>query len=144
MVSPVDRVLEAAREDPRVAGVLLYGSAARGEDREGSDVDLCVVLDPSHEEGASGGRRDGGEDEGASPSRVRLDLVTEAEVEPEEVDIQVFQGLPMYVRKRVLEEGEVLWTRDLDALYDVAIRFVRAWEDYRPIYEDYLEGVRAG
>lgn len=131
MTSAVERVVAAAEGDDRVVAVLRYGSTARGDDGPASDVDLCLVLEPEDGSGTDG-------------SRVRLDVVTEAQVDPEEVDVQVFQAVPMYVRKRVLEDAEVLWVGDLDALYDVAIRFVREWEDYRPIYEDYLEAVRVG
>jgi predicted nucleotidyltransferase len=38
------RLLERASEDPAVLAVLLFGSAARGEGTETSDVDVCVAF----------------------------------------------------------------------------------------------------
>ncbi len=41
---PVQQIKELVGET--LVGVLLFGSAARGEQRTGSDIDLLVVLDP--------------------------------------------------------------------------------------------------
>ena len=41
---PLDRIKSVL--GPSLSGVLLFGSAARGEMREGSDIDLLIVLSP--------------------------------------------------------------------------------------------------
>jgi predicted nucleotidyltransferase len=58
-----DQVLEAVRkavssDQERPLAVWLYGSAARGEDVVGSDVDVAVVLDPPDLEQAVAGIRE--------------------------------------------------------------------------------------
>ena len=45
------------------------------------------------------------------------------------------------MRQRVLKDGEVLFCRDLDALYDVALRTVQAFADFKPLYDRYLDEV---
>ena len=45
------------------------------------------------------------------------------------------------MRSRILKEGAVLFVRDEDALYDVAIRTAKAWEDFRHIHREYLDQV---
>jgi hypothetical protein len=52
-----------------------------------------------------------------------------------------FQALPLYIRHRVLKEGQVLFVRDEDLLYEVAFRMVQAFEDFKPIYYRYLEQI---
>ena len=45
---------------------------------------------------------------------------------------------------RVLKEGKVLFARDEDALYAVAIRAARAFEGFRHRYRAYLDEVARG
>ncbi len=58
-----------------------------------------------------------------------------------DLDVQIFQALPLYIRSRVLKEGQVLFVRDEDRLYDIAYRTAQAFEDFKPVYYRYLEQV---
>lgn len=120
----LERLLAAAREDPDVLAVVLYGSRVRGEAGPGSDTDVCLVL------------RD------AFP---REELPRKAlEYLGFDLDLRLFQALPLPVRRRVLKEGKVLFVRDEAALFDLGIQTAKAWEDFRHIYLDYLEAVARG
>ena len=119
----LDRLLARAKRDRDVLAVLLFGSRAREEAGPGSDIDVCLVL---------GGQP--GSDPGASEKR--LEYLAEADL-----DVVVFQQLPLYIRSRALKEGTVLFVRDEDALYDLATRTARAFERFRPTYRAYLEQV---
>jgi predicted nucleotidyltransferase len=123
----LERLINLAKDDPEILAVVLYGSVARGEASRDSDVDICLVLMPLRRE----------------PSQLSAKrFVYLKEVD---LDVQVFQQLPVYIRQRVLKEGKVLFVRDEDALYDVAFRTVQAFEDFRPYYRAYLtEVARAG
>lgn len=121
--SGVARVVTRAQGDPDVLAVILFGSHARGEATAGSDFDVCLVL-----------ASDPGSDLRAGEKR--LEYFAEADV-----DLAVFQQLPLYIRSRVLKEGSVLFVRDEDALYALAIRTARAWEDFRHIHRLYLDEV---
>lgn len=116
----VDRVPEDARADPVVVAVILFGSAARGEAIGGSDLDVCLVLEPAV----------------TDPLEHRLRYLGR-----HNVDLQVFQALPLPMRSRVLKEGRVLCVRDEDALYDVAFRTIKAYEDFKRIHRMYLDAV---
>ena len=59
------------------------------------------------------------------------------------MDVQVFQQLPIYIRQRVLKDGEVLFVRDEDQLYELAFRTVQEFEDFRPRYQTYLKEVES-
>jgi len=120
------RLVALARDDREVLAVILFGSRARGDDHAGSDVDVCLVLGP--------GRRDAS----------AIGHILLAYASAVDLDVQVFERLPLYVRRRVLKEGRVLFVRDEDALYDVAFRMVRAYESFRPRYQAYLAEVARG
>lgn len=119
----VERLILCAKDDPEVLAVILFGSAARGEETPASDVDICLVLRPG---------------EYASGALARKLLGYAAEFP---VDVQIFQRLPIYLRTRVLEDGEVLFSKDDSTLYDLAFEAVRQFEDFKPIYNVYLEEV---
>lgn len=122
-------VLEQAKQDTAVLAVILYGSRARGEATAASDVDLCVVLYPKART----------RDEQVTIREQYLPLLTPRR------SIALFEQLPLYVKHRVLKEGEILLCKDEDGLYEVAYRTAQAFEDYKPYYRRYLEEVaRAG
>jgi len=116
----VARLLQRAGDDADVLAVMLYGSAARGEASATSDVDLCLVLAPAR-------------CTAAQMSAKRLEYLQDVDL-----DVQVFQQLPLYIRQRVLRDGRVLFVRDEDQLYEVAFRTIQAFDDFRPRYEAYL------
>jgi hypothetical protein len=119
----IDRLLAKAQQDARILAVFLFGSAARGEQTERSDIDLCLVLQPARYASLE-------------LSRIKLEYLGEVDL-----DVQVFQQLPLYVRHRVLREGRVVFSRDDDVLYDLAFRTARAFERFKPIYQTYLDEV---
>lgn len=122
----VARVVARAKNDADVLAVMLFGSRARGEAGPGSDFDVCLVLRAKP-------------DADVAMARKRLDYLAEAQV-----DLAVFQQLPLRIRSRVLKEGVVLFVRDEDALYELAIRTAKAWEHFRHIHRMYLDAVALG
>jgi hypothetical protein len=124
----LDSLLEQARRDPEVLGVILFGSAARGEATVQSDLDVCLVLYAGGDQ-----PRDSGQLAYKRLEYLHFNL-----------DMKIFQQLPLYVRRRVLKEGRVLLVKDEDQLYEVAFRTAQAFEDFKCIYYDYLEEVARG
>lgn len=117
-------IVEQADSDTVVLAVILFGSTARGKRQHASDVDICLVLQP-------------GTYSPAALMDIRLHYLA---IFP--ADIQIFQQLPIYIRQRVLKEGEVLFCRDQDTLYDIALRTVQAFADFKPLYYRYLDEVK--
>jgi predicted nucleotidyltransferase len=119
----IARLLELAANDADVLAVILYGSAARGKASATSDVDVSLVLTPERRTSAQ-------------MTAKRLEYLQEVDL-----DVQVFQQLPLYIRQRVLKENRILFVRDEDELYELAFRTVQAFEDFRPRYQAYLNEV---
>ena len=118
----LEKISEKVRSDEDVLALMSFGSYARSE--EFSDIDVCVVLKP-------------GKFDPLFLSKKRLEYLV---VFPN-LDVQVFQQLPLYVRVRVLKEGKVLFCRSEDLLYDLSFSTVRQFEYFKPIYLSYLKGV---
>jgi predicted nucleotidyltransferase len=117
----VDGILTKAGRDPDVVAVFLFGSRARGESVLGSDTDVCLVLRPGN----------------YGPmvlQQKRLSYLKEGNA-----DVHIFSQLPLYIRRRVLKEGKILQCQDDDLLYEIAFRTAQAFEDFRQIYNGYLE-----
>lgn len=120
----VMHLVSLARNDRHVLAVLLFGSEARSEAHSQSDVDICIALDAAAESVSSRTRR--------------------AYLRDVELDVNIFQVMPLHLRRRALKEGRVLFCRDEDALYQLAFKTAREYEDFRPIHEAYLEAVSRG
>jgi predicted nucleotidyltransferase len=123
----LEQLLKRVQKDNEILAVLLFGSMARGEQTAGSDVDICLVLQRQKYNSLAF-------------SRKKLTYLQQSDL-----DVHIFQQLPLYIRRRVVKEGKVLFVRNLDALYDLAFRTAQEFEDFKPIYRTYLaEVARAG
>lgn len=122
----LERLLRRAADDPDVLAVMLFGSAARGDATGESDTDVCLILTPSHRT-----------KEAFTAKRL-------AYLGQVDLDVQVFQDLPLYIRPRVLAEGRVLFCRDEDALYEEAFRTIRSFQRFKRTYHAYLDEVARG
>ena len=120
------RVVARAEHDPQILAVIVFGSQARGDASPRSDLDICLVLTT-------------GPESAVARDRKRLEYFAEADV-----DLVVFQRLPLAVRSRILKEGSIVFVRDEPALYALAARTARAFEGFRHIHRRYLEQVARG
>lgn len=57
------------------------------------------------------------------------------------LDVRTFQLLLLYIRRRVIQEGKVLYARDGGTLYEWAYAKTRVLEDFNHMYCDYREGI---
>lgn len=114
-------LIEKAEKDKDILAVILFGSYVQGERHR--DIDVCLVLDSQR------------------AGKISLPRKSLEYIKKFDLDIHLYQELPIYIQIRVLKEGEVILCRDEDALYDQAIRTSRLFEDYLPRYREYLERV---
>ena len=112
-----EEVLARAKRDfqflqDQVLGIMLFGSWARNDASERSDIDLCLVA-PEVEDKAA--------------------LWREAISEPRDsrYDVRIFELLPPYMKMAVIEEGLVIYARDILDLYEYFYPFRRVWEDQK-------------
>ena len=114
----LEKLVQMAEKDAEVLAVIAFGSFARGERH--SDIDVCLVL---KEKKAN-----------LDTSRKRLDYLSEFP----DLDIHVFQQLPLHIRARILKEGKVLFCRDKNILYDIFYKTIKDFVYFEPKYRIYL------
>ncbi|MBI3442012.1 MAG: nucleotidyltransferase domain-containing protein [Proteobacteria bacterium] len=119
----IEKLLHKAMVDKEILAVMLFGSQARGEATSASDLDICLVLMHRHYDPLR-------------LSRKKLEYLKIGGL-----DIHVYQQIPLYIRRRILKEGKILFVRDDDALYETAFRTVRAFDDFKHRYDAYLKQV---
>ncbi len=122
----IEKLIAKAKDDKDILAVMLFGSVARGEQNQNSDIDICLVLMPTKKP--------------YNPlflSNKRIEYLSQFDL-----DIHIFQQIPIYIRKRVLKDGKVLFVRDEDMLYEVAFRTAQEFEDFKHIYYDYLKEIK--
>jgi len=122
MLKELEKISEKAKNDKNVLAVVLFGSYARNE--VFADIDVCVILKPR-------------EFDALFLSKKRLEYLT---VFPN-LDIQIFQQLPLYIKVRILKDCKIIFCKNEDLLYDLSFSTIREFEYFRPIYFSYLEGV---
>ncbi|ODS42235.1 MAG: hypothetical protein MSIBF_02550, partial [Candidatus Altiarchaeales archaeon IMC4] len=101
-ISKLMKVMQSMEDFDMVEFVLLHGSSAEGRATENSDIDVCVYFKGNSEE----------------QSRFRLRLLEKL---PSDIDVQIFQQLPLYVRKEVLK-GREIYVHDREFTYDLALQ----------------------
>ena len=87
-------VLLKLRSSRLVHSIILFGSKARGTEKEKSDIDICIIPKPDIE----------------VTLKERISLNNSV---PENIDISFINELPVYIRKRIFLEGKVLYTQDM-------------------------------
>ncbi len=118
----LEKLISLAVIDKDILAVILYGSFARGEKYR--DIDVCLVLN-----------------ENASAKAFDKRILYS---EYKNIDVNIFQELPLYIQKRILKEGIIKHCKEEDILYDLAIKTVKEFELFQPKYLLYLEGVANG
>lgn len=121
----IQGIVEKAKKDEMVLAVALFGSYARGEPHR--DIDICIFLKPKKYSQLE-------------MSEKRMEYIPLSE----KYDLNVFQQLPLYIRKRILKEGKILYCKDEDVLYDVYFQTIKDFELFEPHYEQYLGAVANG
>jgi len=117
----INNLIEKAGKDKQILAVFLFGSRARGEDTPGSDIDICLVLK----------QRKYSKKE---LSQKKLEYLSEFDL-----DIQIYQQLPLYIKKRVLKDGKILMCKNEDEIYEIAFKTIEEYSDMEHFYKDYLK-----
>ncbi len=126
MNKELSKIIEKAKKDKDILAVSVFGSFVSDE-KSYNDIDICLFLQKKKSN--------------LEMTEKRIKYLSDA---PDRFDIHIFQQLPIYIRQRILKEGKVVFSKDNGKLFDVAFLAVQEYEDFKPIYESYLEAVKNG
>ena len=104
--------------------MLLYGSQAQDEAGQRSDIDLCIAAP-----------------EAADKAALWREFISH--LRDNRYDVRIFEILPLHIKMAVIEEGLVVYSRDVLELYEYFHIFRREWEDQKHRQEVRLEDMRA-
>lgn len=111
-----------------VHSIILFGSKARGTEKEKSDIDICIIPKPDI----------------TIPLKERISLNNSV---PENIDISFIDELPVYIRKRIFLEGKVLYTEDMYYILTLSKINDMEYERFKRLNKEYhkhvMERVRA-
>ncbi len=111
-----------------VHSIILFGSKARGTDKEKSDIDICIIPKPDVK----------------ITLKERISLSNSV---PENIDISFIDELPVYIRKRIFLEGRVMYTQDMYYLLTLSKINDLEYERHKRLTGEYhkhvMERVRA-
>ena len=124
MEKGIEKTIEMAKKDSEVLAVALFGSHLKGK---GRDIDICIFLRKKLTN--------------LEMSKKRLSFLSALS---DNFDVNIFQQLPLYIRKRILKEGKILFCKDEDVLYDLAFSTIKEFEFYEKLYNMYLKGIENG
>jgi predicted nucleotidyltransferase len=113
------KVMKKMEDFPSVEFIILYGSQNRGDARLDSDVDLAVYYQGSE----------------TDASNFRQKVL--GELYDDYYDIQIFQQLPLFIQIEALK-GEIVFSKDLVKVYDIANQVIKEFEDFKRYYYDYI------
>lgn len=113
LIEKIKRDLGHVIGDPRVLGIILYGSYATGENHARSDIDICFVTEEKN------------------PYDLWSFIYEKSQYSLDKYDIKFLSELPIDIKGDVIYEGIVVYTPDWDELRI----FLRK---YKKIYDDWV------
>lgn len=111
-------VLKQSKLLPKTDFVFLFGSVSRRKETPLSDIDFCVSLNRP------------------SPERLRARMSLLGKL-PEHYDVQIFEDLPLYMKKSVLA-GKLIYCSNQSKLIRRALSIISEYEDFEPVYNYYI------
>ncbi len=95
----------------KVFAILLFGSHARNEQTERSDIDVCLVI------------KDGDANE-VFKEILRSGLT-------KKYDIKIFENLPLGLKGEIIENHIIVWAKDKYELSYYFYKFRKMWKDQK-------------
>ena len=124
----VNEIISKLKSHSFVHSIILFGSKARGIEKETSDIDICVIPKPDVE----------------ITLKERISLNNSV---PDNIDISFIDELPVYIRKRIFLEGRVMYTQDMYHVLTLSKINDLEYERYKRLTREYhkhvMERVRA-
>ncbi|MCS7129856.1 MAG: nucleotidyltransferase domain-containing protein [Archaeoglobaceae archaeon] len=108
----ISKVLEKIKAHPDVLAIYLFGSHAKGEATQISDIDIAVIIENPTEE-------------------------SEAEIGSlysQQIDLVLFHRLPLHIKAEVFKHGVELFVRNEEKLAEIKFLVLREYLEMERIY----------
>ena len=118
----VNEIISKLKTYSFVHSIILFGSKARGTEKETSDIDICIIPNPDLK----------------ITLKERISLSNSV---PDNIDISFIDELPVYIRKRIFLEGRVLYTQDMYHVLTLSKINDMEYERYKMLTGEYHKHV---
>ena len=115
-----EKFLEQIRKDLKILidqfsieGILIFGSYAKENQTNKSDIDICIVA-PNEDN-----------------YQIYTFLSANLNIVAKKYDIKFFRDLPLYLKIQIIEEGIVIFSRDELDLYEYFYPYRKLWADQK-------------
>ena len=111
-IEPVrkDLFFLSLRDD--ILAILLYGSIAKGEDTQRSDIDICIVS-PSCKD----------------KKGLLNEIYRKLDVFSKKYDVRFFEELPLYIQINIIENNIIIYSKNVYELYEYFYCFRKLWDE---------------
>lgn len=106
----------------QIGFIIQYGSTVTGEQTPLSDIDIAVYY------------------HGTEKQRFEFIITVLGSVD-DQFDIHIFQDLPLYIQQEVISKGKLLYQRDFETTFDIFMRTIQRFSDFKPLLDIYYEGL---
>lgn len=113
----INAIIERAKKDNDAIAVFIFGSFAQRK-YTFRDVDVAILFK-----------------EGIDYSAKQSEYIKIADaVEDRTLDISALNNLPLYIQSKIFNEGELLYSKDMKALYRFNAKEIRDLDDFNYTY----------
>src|SRR6056297_626017 len=106
----------------KIGFIIQYGSTVTGEQTPLSDIDIAVYY------------------HGTKKQRFDFIITVLGSVD-DRFDIHIFQDLPLYIQQEVISKGKLLYQQDFSTTFDIFMRTIQRFSDFKPLLDIYYEGL---
>lgn len=106
----------------KIGFIIQYGSTVTNEQTPLSDIDIAVYY------------------HGTEKQRFDFIITVLGSVD-DQFDIHVFQDLPLYIQQDVISKGKLLYQQDFETTFDIFMRTIQRFSDFKPLLDIYYEGL---
>jgi predicted nucleotidyltransferase len=114
IIKQIKKDFQFIKNNPKILGLLLYGSHLRDDTIDPRDIDICIV----------------------APNQNLYEMyqyiMSNLKSHIGDYDIRFFEELPLHIKGPIMEEGLVIYSPDEPALYEYFFFSARKeWEDHK-------------
>ncbi len=113
------KFLEKSKNDKKVIAIILFGSFLAQKNY--NDIDICLMMDKKYN------------NEFMFEKRKEYCVITK-----NSIDVQIFQQLPLFLRIDILKNGKILFCKDMQLIYDIALATIKEFSFFKKSYEEYI------
>lgn len=114
MTNLIKNLNEDIREiKDNIFAIIIYGSYAKGTPTKRSDIDVCVVA--------------------KNQDKLKINntykKILKLSAKTPKYDIRIFEQMPLFMKMEVIENGKIIYVKDLYELNEYFYFFRKLWED---------------